>query len=668
MQAPIKCKQQQRTNTLVFVLALASTLLALGSASARAAEYSYDDGVSNVTFGPPNSFEQYGDIDMLWGNYYFTAEPAEVLTSVRFGLGDLSAGERVTIWVFDDPDNDADPTNAVPLGSLRTTGQNLGFDFNEIDWPPTVVEDGFFVAVGHLAELTYPGGQPDYPAPGRYDPDGRADRSWFFYDDDIPEDDLAASGFVQRMDGPFVPIPGAFAIRAITRAVTPGACCSAGACTDVADETMCQAFVCDVSNITLPHCQDGDCDTDCFGDVNGDGVVTPADRGFISANINNASAEAICLFDLDGNGTITPSDRGYVAANVGVCTPLPDFQDGSGLNGGAPDGRFGPSAFMGAGTTCAEVACDEPPSGMVLVPGGTFEMGDPFLEGGADELPVHEVHLSPYSIDQTEVTNQQYAEALNWALKQGYLISVIDGTIYQADDVQQRRYGETAASSIYSRVQWDGVLFSADQARADHPMLMVTWYGAAAYCNWRSAMEGRPLAYDTSTFACDFGSGGYRLPTEAEWEKAAAWDPVEQRHLRFGEHSDGCGFNCLDGDRANCLLSGDPFAFGNYPWTTPTGYYNGTNQGGYPTQDGRSYYGCFDMSGNVWEWCNDWYVFGYHNAGSSDDPTGPDDGTVRVLRGGSWVEPASAMRSAARNANGPGNRFNNVGFRAAISQ
>lgn len=199
---------------------LAAGLVCTAAAPVLSGEYLYDDGVSNVLLGPPSTFEEFGDIDMLWGNYFFTEQASEQVTDVSFGLGSLSADATVSIWIFDDPDNDADPTNAVPIFSMTTTGENLGFDFNMISVGSVDVSGGFFVAVGHLAELTYPGGGPDYPAPARFDPDGRADRSWFFYDNDIPEGDLASSGFVSRMDGPFVPIQGAFAVRAMT---VPGA-------------------------------------------------------------------------------------------------------------------------------------------------------------------------------------------------------------------------------------------------------------------------------------------------------------------------------------------------------------------------------------------------------------------------------------------------------------
>ena len=198
----------------LYVPAIAAGLVVAAPAAANVT-YQYDDGISNITFGPPSSFAQFGDIDMLWGNYFFAEPGGMTIETIEFGLGELSPGGNVSVWAFNDPDNDADPTNAVPIFNLTTTAQDLGFDFNSVDITPTGVDGGFFVAIGHLAVLDNSGGSPDYPSPGRFDPDARADRSWFFYDSDIPENDLASSGFFTRMDGPQVPIPGAFAIRAI---------------------------------------------------------------------------------------------------------------------------------------------------------------------------------------------------------------------------------------------------------------------------------------------------------------------------------------------------------------------------------------------------------------------------------------------------------------------
>lgn len=216
--APAPCRAPRRVLHRALVPFAAAAFALAASPALADVEYAYDDGVSNLSFGPPRTFEPYGDVDMLWGNYFVTQQAHELVTRVSFGLGRLSAGEtdEVTVWIFDDPDNDLDPTNAVPIFSATLTAHNLGFDFNHLDLDPVAVSGGFFVAVGHLAELTYTDGQPGYPTPGRYDPDAPGDRSWFFYDSDIPESDLGSSGFVQRMDGPFVPIPGAFAIRATT--------------------------------------------------------------------------------------------------------------------------------------------------------------------------------------------------------------------------------------------------------------------------------------------------------------------------------------------------------------------------------------------------------------------------------------------------------------------
>jgi hypothetical protein len=161
-QSRVACRCPRRAG--VAVVWSTAIMLAAASAQAGIINHQLDDGVSNVTFGPPGSFAQFGDIDMLWGNYFFAAAPGEAITDVSFGLGELSAGDQVSIWIFDDPDDDADPTNAVPVYNTTVTAFDLGFDFNDFSIPSVPVEDGFFVAVGHLAVLGTDGsGNPDYP-------------------------------------------------------------------------------------------------------------------------------------------------------------------------------------------------------------------------------------------------------------------------------------------------------------------------------------------------------------------------------------------------------------------------------------------------------------------------------------------------------------------------
>jgi len=317
-----------------------------------------------------------------------------------------------------------------------------------------------------------------------------------------------------------------------------------------------------------------------------------------------------------------------------------------------------------------------PPSGMVLIPAGEFEMGDPWSEGSWGERPVHPVYLSVYYIDRYEVTNEQYANALNWAWDQGGLITVIDGVVYKHDSGTSYPYCETYSADDSSRIHWDGSAFTVTAGKEDHPMLEVSWYGAVAYCNWRSAMEGEPLCYDLSTWTCNFGLAGFRLPTEAEWEKAAGWDSTQLRHFRFGEHTDGCGYDCLDGQRANYQNSGDPYETES-PKTTPVGFYNGELhykvdfdwpgvETSYQTQNAQSYYGCYDMSGNVIEWCNDWYSESYYSSSPSSNPEGPASGTYRAKRNGRWGSTASHSRSVNRAGESPDSCEYSTGFRCAL--
>ncbi len=300
------------------------------------------------------------------------------------------------------------------------------------------------------------------------------------------------------------------------------------------------------------------------------------------------------------------------------------------------------------------------PQGMVLVPAGEFQMGCHAETGEdcySDELPVHAVYIDAIYLDRYEVTNQQYADGLNWALSQGDLITVNSGVVCQAGTGTSYPYCDTTSSSSYSRITWDGSTFGVVSGKEDHPMVMVSWYGVVAYANWRSAMQARPLCYNLSTWTCNFDVNGYRLPTEAEWEKAA----------RGGLYSPYYRYpwgDTVDGSMADYWNSGDPYETGPYPWTTPVGYYDGDQYP--PGVDMANGYGLYDMAGNVYEWCNDWYSSTFYACTQYDNPHGPSGGTYRVVRGGSWGHDTSDLRCAHRGGSSPANLYLVFGFRLAL--
>ena len=331
-----------------------------------------------------------------------------------------------------------------------------------------------------------------------------------------------------------------------------------------------------------------------------------------------------------------------------------------------------------------------PPPGMVLIPAGEFQMGDSFSEAIADELPVHAVLVDALYMDACEVTNQQYAEALNWALSQGGLIAVADGVVYQHGTGTTYPYCSTNSAPTgpphygqYSRITWDGSTFSAVSGKADHPMVMVSWYGAVAYCNWRSAMAGRPLSYDLSTWTCNFKVRGYRLPTEAEWEKAARggapgrrfpWsdqDTIQHTRANYWSSS-GVSY-----DTSPTRGFHPCWGAADNPLTCPVGFFSGALQyaadwdwpgppDSYQTADAANDYGLYDMAGNVWEWCHDWYGSTYYATSPYENPRGPASGSYRVLRGGCWYDYADSCRVAYRDYFVPTNRYYNRGFRCVL--
>ena len=295
-------------------------------------------------------------------------------------------------------------------------------------------------------------------------------------------------------------------------------------------------------------------------------------------------------------------------------------------------------------------------------------MGDHFEpEGGSDELPVHAVLLDSFFMSKFEITNQQYCDYLNNAYPTQ--ITVVSGVVCASSGDHCDYYCNTSTASSYSQIAYSGGVFSVrtkdGRDMSDDPMVEVSWYGAVAYCNWRSGEEGYEACYDLSTWECDFSKHGYRLATEAEWEYAARgglsgkrfpWDDPNISHSQVNYHA-----NTFYSYDVSPTSGYHPLWNGVRPHTSPVGFFDGTmkykvdynwpgSDTSYQTTSGANGYGLYDMAGNVWEWCNDWYNSNYYSTTPYPhvNPEGPNSSSYRVLRGGSWSEDAINCRVASR--------------------
>ena len=276
------------------------------------------------------------------------------------------------------------------------------------------------------------------------------------------------------------------------------------------------------------------------------------------------------------------------------------------------------------------------PAGMVLIPAGTFQMGDTFNEGESYELPVHDVYVSAFYMDKFEVSKGLWDQVKNWSATNGYSFDN-DGS------------GKAA----------------------NHPVQSINWFDMVKWCNARSEMEGRvPAYYVDASLSQVYRSGqvapyvnwekvGYRLPTEAEWEKGDRggvaghrfpWSDVDTiTHAQANYYSD----SSFTYDVSPTRGYNPAFADGVMPYTSPVGSFapNG--------------YGLYDTAGNVWEWCWDWA--GNYPSTPVTDPHGPDTGSTRVGKGGNWNFYAGHCRCSYRYGNLPTDSATNIGFRCAMS-
>ncbi|MFQ5629435.1 MAG: SUMF1/EgtB/PvdO family nonheme iron enzyme [bacterium] len=313
-----------------------------------------------------------------------------------------------------------------------------------------------------------------------------------------------------------------------------------------------------------------------------------------------------------------------------------------------------PEIFLACGDALGlmdepDIKNDDPPL-ILLAPDQPFAMGGDEEER---EQPVHPVRLSPFRISAYPVTNRQFAEFIR---KGGYAHEKywIDEQSPAGFDGRKFLKGLEKAQPEY----WLDERFGRNRPHA--PVVGVSWFEAMAYCRWCSETFGRQWAEQ-------YGQENVqvRLPTEAEWEYAcrAVNPPLKPRNrdLQGGTGDVSTPFNTgenLTTEQANYD--------GNYPYKDfPKGTHlrQTTSVGSYPCND----FGLFDMHGNVWEWCLDWYKKDYYSLcekqGSVKNPRGPESGSFRVLRGGAWNNCAQDCRSANRNRLDPGRRGSNIGFR-----
>jgi serine/threonine-protein kinase len=271
-----------------------------------------------------------------------------------------------------------------------------------------------------------------------------------------------------------------------------------------------------------------------------------------------------------------------------------------------------------------------PADGMaaVAVPAGAFAMGsawlDPLRFGW--EKPRHMVTLDAFWIDQTEVTNAQFAR---FVAASGYVTDAERAGGALVFDPSRERFDRRPGAD-WRHPQGPASSIAGFDA---HPAVAVSWNDATAYCRW----------------------AGRRLPTEAEWEKAARG--TDRRRYPWGNR-DPAGELLNFAERSLSVSWGHLMTDDGYARTAPVG--------NYPA--GVSPYGALDMAGNVWEWTADWFDPDYYGRTPAANPTGPAEGTQRVVRGGGWSGRPRGLRAAHRDKMAPADASDLVGLRCAATR
>ncbi len=392
------------------------------------------------------------------------------------------------------------------------------------------------------------------------------------------------------------------------------------------------------------------------------GDTTLANMTAISASLFNQPNLQLQIWFNDGvNGSaalspvqnLTPTPYAILADSAGSASNLLGTLPAAQLSGTIPAGQLPAAvvtnnetglnlsgAFSGNGggltnvtaVTAVTAATLAIPGGMALIPAGTFTMGDN-LDGEGDAIPTN-ITVSAFYMDVNLVSYAQWQSVYFWATNHGY-----------------------------------GFVDAGAGKAANHPVQTVDWYDCVKWSNARSQQAGlTPVYYTDAGFTQVYTNGevtpymnlsaaGYRLPTEAEWEKAARgglsgqrfpWGNVITENLANYDGSTTSYSYDLGPNGYNAA-----FTNGVAPYTSPVGYFAANG------------FGLYDMAGNVFEWCWDWYGTPYGQP-TNTNPTGPAAGSNRVLRGGVWNLYADYTRCAYRGSNHPGSNyydFYNIGFR-----